>query len=319
MSRRRAFTLIELLVVIAIISVLIGLLLPAVQKVRAAAARTGCQNQLHQIGLALHNYHDAKGSFPPGYKYDPFWIPPSAAGNPVAPRSWDRPPDEFFTYPTDPGWGWAAFLLPFVEQDAVYRMINFGQRTGSLETQAVTEIPVKAYVCPADREAGRFEILSSVNTHVAWAQTNSYAACYGDQGFMTAAPDKGNGVFGRNSAVKLTEITDGTSTTMAVGERPALFAKAPWIGAITRGGVRTTPGAPVYGSSAQPAPAMPMARIGRKHLNDPWSEPYDFFSPHPAVIHFAFCDGSVRGLTFATPIGVLQAMASRNLGEVVGE
>jgi hypothetical protein len=85
------------------------------------------------------------------------------------------------------------------------------------------------------------------------------------------------------------------------------------------GGVRTTPGAPVYGASAQPAPAMPLARIGRKHLNDPWSEPYDFFSPHPAVCQFVFCDGSVRGLSFSTPLPVLQAMASRNLGEVVGE
>jgi prepilin-type N-terminal cleavage/methylation domain-containing protein len=316
-SPRRAFTLIELLVVIAIIAILIGLLLPAVQKVRAAAARTSCQNNLKQIGLALHNYHDSKGVFPPGYKYDPFWLPPPMPGNP--PNSWDRPPDEFFTTPSDPGWGWAAFLLPYVEQDAVYRMINFGQRTGSLETQAIQEIPLAAYRCAADREAGRFEVLSAVNTHVCWAQTNSYVAVYGAEGFMTASPDKGNGMFGRNSAFKLADATDGTSTTMAIGERPALFAKAPWVGAISRGGVRTTPGAPVFGASAQPSPAMPLARIGRKHLNDPWSEPYDFFSPHPSVCQFVFCDGSVRGLNFATPVPVLQAMASRNLGEVVGE
>jgi prepilin-type N-terminal cleavage/methylation domain-containing protein len=316
-SPRRGFTLIELLVVIAIIAILIGLLLPAVQKVRAAAARTQCQNSLKQIGLALHNYHDSKGKLPPGYIYDQFWLPPPVPDTP--PNSWDRPSPEFFTYPTNPGWGWAAFLLPYLEQDAVYRTIDFGQRTGSLETQAIQDIPVAAYRCAADREAGRFQVLTSVGTHVCWAESNSYAANYGSMGILGAEPDKGNGVFGRNSAVKLTEVTDGTSTTMAVGERPALFAKAPWVGAISLGGVRTTPNAPVYGASAQPAPAMPMARVGRKPLNDPWSEPYDFFSPHPAACQFVFCDGSVRGLIFSTPVEVLQAMASRNLGEVVGE
>jgi hypothetical protein len=75
----------------------------------------------------------------------------------------------------------------------------------------------------------------------------------------------------------------------------------------------------VYVSSAQPAPAMPMARVGRKPLNDPWSEPYDFFSPHPAVIFFAFCDGSVHPVRFGTDIRVVQALASRDKGEVVGE
>ena len=83
--------------------------------------------------------------------------------------------------------------------------------------------------------------------------------------------------------------------------------------------VRTTPSAPVYVSSAQPAQAMPMARVGRKPLNDPWSQPYDFFSPHSAVIYFAFCDGSVHPIRFGTDIRVVQALASRDKGEVVGE
>src|SRR5690242_14648344 len=105
--RHRGFTLIELLVVIAIIGALLGLLLPAVQKVRETAARLQCQNNLKQIGLALHNYHDSQQALPPGY---------------LAFSSYSDGATD-----TAPGWGWAAFILPYLEQEPLYRQINFRQ------------------------------------------------------------------------------------------------------------------------------------------------------------------------------------------------
>src|SRR5437660_1731407 len=124
------FTLIELLVVIAIIAVLIGLLVPAVQKVREAAARTQCLNNLKQIGLALHAYHDARKVFTPGYQSGSAYV--------------DGASD------TAPGWGWGAFILPYLEQGSLHRQLNFSQ---PIQNSAAIQTMLTIYLCPSDQPA----------------------------------------------------------------------------------------------------------------------------------------------------------------------
>jgi prepilin-type N-terminal cleavage/methylation domain-containing protein len=320
----RAFTLIELLVVIAILAILIGLLLPAVQKVREAADRTYCQNNLKQIGLALHTYNDSQNAFPPGYVYQPPPVtkPPitRTLGGGIT-RLFDRPRPPITPWvpdPNAPGWGWAALLLPYLEQGPLTQQIDYSLPVEGLTNANARTTTLRVYTCPADSSTGVFTVLSEINTPVTTAVTNSYAASFGALGLLNQAPDQGNGVFYRNSRVRVEDIKDGTSNTLAVGERGAFFSQTPWAGVMTGGTARTTPDAPVYLSIAESAPVMVMARIGNKPLNNPYCEPYDFFSAHRNLVYFVLADGSVHGLSTQTDVTVLQALATRSGDEPIG-
>jgi prepilin-type N-terminal cleavage/methylation domain-containing protein len=316
MRRRHAFTLVELLVVIAIIAVLIGLLLPAVQKVRESANLTVCRNNLKQMGLALYLYHDKTNSFPSGYIADD---PAGGSGSPPPPpiRNWQPPPRN--PPPQYPGWGWGALILPEIEQAGLAKQIDYTLPVESPTMLAQRTVPLRTYVCPTDILAGVYMVRTPLHKPVGLAATNSYAACFGWEGLINTEPDKGNGLFFRNSRVAVKDIIDGTSSTLAIGERSATFTRSPWAGVMTAGCTKTTPGAPVYHSSIEWAPTMVLARIGHKTLNTPYSEPYDFFSPHRNLVQFLFADGAVHGLSTGVDNSVLLALATRAGGEVISE
>lgn len=318
-NSRRGFTLIEVLVVIAIIGTLMALILPAVQAVREAARRTQCRNNLKQLGLALHLYHESHETLPPGYLY----VGPVSASAPPAPLlfrpylfdAWVPPPPA--PPPQDPGWSWISMLLPHLDQNGLYRQIDLSRSVSDPVNADKVTRPLPFVTCPSDLGTGVFSVLRKDGSPFAEASTTSYTAVFGKYGLINVNPDDGNGAFQRNSRIRSRDIRDGLSQTIVVGERAALFTQAPWAGVMTGGTVRTTPGAPVFTSTIEESPCMSLARIGSRTLNDQFSEPYDFFSAHGSQVFFLLADGSVRAIGSGINLEILHSLATRSGGEIV--
>ncbi len=176
----RGFTLIELLVVISVVSVLMALLLPAVQQAREAARRTECQNRLRQLGLALHNYHDSHQILPPGA----IVIGPA--------------------FPTFSGWGWGAMLLPYVDQNPLYSQIDFSHGNAVGGNRLLIPTPLTIWQCPSDSAPPQVTVPVPGHPDVAFAAGNFV----GNRGILSEL-----------SHVKMAEISDGLSQTIFLGER----------------------------------------------------------------------------------------------------
>jgi len=314
LRNRRGFTLIELLVVIAIIAILIGLLLPAVQKVREAASRMKCQNNLKQIGLAVHSFHDTRGTLPP-----------------------DRIANDWAT--------WAVLILPYLEQNNVYQQWDLTRRYADQSPSATQNI-IKPYICPSRRPGNKLSGDGTTEAAYALADGTSltppagalsdYASvsgtanndgvlriCPKPTGTVNGAPANTNGAFnksGPNAFVltwyggnTLLNITDGTSNTLLIGEkhvRPkslegknedrSVFNSA--VGNAYRrfiGRDRDTTGAYV---STDPTNYIIADPRQQSNYPDPVSGldvPVNqcFGSAHPGICQFVFCDGSVRALS----------------------
>jgi prepilin-type processing-associated H-X9-DG protein len=271
--------LIELLVVVAIIGILVGLLLPAMQQVRATAQRTECTNNLKQVGLALQNYHAVRQCLPPAYR----------AAAPYTDGSTD----------TAPGWGWATFILPYLEQDGLYQQIDL---TMPVQNVSAIQTRVKTYVCPADiLPEAPFTVPDAFGTTLCLSAPSSYAACCGNDTSETTDP-AGNGVFYRNSLTRLTDIKDGTSTTILVGEKSWSIANGIWAGAVPGGVIvrgKYNLCQPVVAGASFPAATLVLSHA---HLNNARNDPDgsagmdDFGSRHAGGSNFVFADGSVHFL-----------------------
>lgn len=310
---RHGFTLIELLVTMAIIGVLIAILLPAVQSARESARRTTCINNLKQIGLALHSYTDMHGALPSGYV-----------------SAWDS----YFRREVGPGWGWAAMLLPELEQAPLYDLIHFDRPIHHPSNLTARTRALEVFLCPTD------------DMPRVWTVTEGAVWIYGGVIYSSLIPIcdvagsnyvgvfgigepgvDGDGVFSRNSFVRPSEVVDGLSHTLAVGERSihlnAGRGHATWVGAV--------PGAQLWSCAPDPygdpdagvcrredGSGMTLGHTGEG--NGPGSLMGDvnqFLSRHGHGAYFLFCDGHVRWLDGSMDYQVYKALSTRGGNEAI--
>lgn len=349
-SRRASgFTLIELLVVIAIIGMLVALLLPAVQHAREAGRRVACQNNLRQIGTALHLHEDARRVFPPAYVTANTSVDGSAYGISYG--------DEYRNGP--PGWAWGMLLLPYLEQSDLYERIDLAQPCWSPAFAKVVQTDVPVFLCPsASGGSGGFEVQSmgadmehgipmnrddgsrivfahshyvtNAGIHQPWGRTTAY--CY-DYDIPEPIPENGNlpartdGPFYRNSKTTNAKVTDGLSHTVFIGEHSSVLSNKTWVGVVP--GAVTPPrldlrpwpsenngaGCLVGVHSGPDTHDHPQVIIHAP--NDPFGHTDEMWGEHGHGCHVLMGDSSIRYITTFIKPSLWVALSTRDGGEAV--
>jgi len=300
LARKRGFTLVELLVVIAIIGILIALLLPAVQAAREAARRASCSNNLKQIGLGLHMYHDTFRRLPPGWwGFDP------STGQP-----------HWFGLP---GWAWSAAILPYMEQTAVQEsLVHSDLPIWDPANDEARVTVLEIFRCPSDDAPETFELkdasgsgapcLGSPPFPVELA-TNNYLGVFGTVDFHLVCPGTtcvGDGTFVLNRGMRFADIHDGLSNTLVVGERSSELAPSTWVGVVTCG-------------EHAPARVCGVSSYAPNSEKQPLHYFHNFSSQHPSGTQFLAADGSVKLIAETIDESTYHALSTRATGDVVGE
>jgi prepilin-type N-terminal cleavage/methylation domain-containing protein/prepilin-type processing-associated H-X9-DG protein len=327
MRPRPAFTLIELLVVIAIIGLLIGLMLPAVQKVREAANCIQCRNNLRQIGLALHNFESVNKVFPPGY----ISRPSDPAMGPVDPQFNDA----------GPGWSWMAILLPYLEQETLSRQFNLNLPCFHPANAPAAAMPIVIFRCPSDipgqnpAYGDTVNVIDGSDRVLGVFGRSNYIANVGNSTLWCSWPVacQPNGVMYRNSKTRVADVTDGLSQTVFVGERSSNLADSVWPGVIPFSMHKAWPPFASLGSGGLGSPFDgPGAYVGAHSGPCPYEDPVVIHPPNSPLGHgdqmqsghtgganILLGDGSVRFYSDAHMLSTWAALCSRNGGDIVGE